>query len=98
MPATASAQSVAWIASASSGVAAQLASRFSVKGAKTPEPGQIRVLAPFRQEVVESAMEMADQMVDAQYDFIRKVVRSAGKSLSAHPEATAGYGRTGRAL
>jgi hypothetical protein len=53
-----------------------------------PEPARgkrsrrITVLAPFRQEVVESAMEMADQMVDAQYDFIRKVVRSAGKSLS----------------
>ncbi len=26
-------------------------------------------------------MEMADQLVHAQYDFIRKVIDSAGKSL-----------------
>ncbi len=35
-----------------------------------------------RQEVVDSAMEMADRLVHTQYDFIRKVVDSAGKSLS----------------
>ena len=35
-----------------------------------------------RQKVVDSAMEMADQLVHTQYDFIRKVVDSAGKSLS----------------
>ncbi len=35
-----------------------------------------------RQEVVDSAMEMADRLVHAQYDFIRKVIDSAGKSLS----------------
>ena len=35
-----------------------------------------------RQKVVDSAMEMADRLVHTQYDFIRKVVDSAGKSLS----------------
>lgn len=36
-----------------------------------------------RQEIVDSAMEMADRLVHTQYDFIRKVVDSAGKSLGA---------------
>jgi len=35
-----------------------------------------------RQEVVDAAMEMADRLVHTQYDFIRNVVRSAGKALS----------------
>ena len=35
-----------------------------------------------RQDVVDAAMEMADQLVHTQYDFLRKVVRSAGRSLS----------------
>jgi hypothetical protein len=34
-----------------------------------------------RQEVVDSAMEMADRLVHTQYDFIRSVVQSAGKAL-----------------
>jgi hypothetical protein len=34
-----------------------------------------------RQTVVDAAMEMADRLVHVQYDFLRKVVRSAGKSL-----------------
>lgn len=34
-----------------------------------------------RQEVVDSALEMADRLVHTQYDFLRKVVHSAGKSL-----------------
>ena len=34
-----------------------------------------------RQEIVDSAMEMADRLVHTQYDFIRKVIDSAGKSL-----------------
>ncbi len=34
-----------------------------------------------RQDVVDSAMEMADRLVHTQYDFIRKVIDSAGKSL-----------------
>ena len=35
-----------------------------------------------RQEIVDSAMEMADRLVHTQYDFIHKVIDSAGKSLS----------------
>jgi hypothetical protein len=34
-----------------------------------------------RQEVVDAAMEMAEKLVHTQYDFLRKVVDSAGKSL-----------------
>ena len=35
-----------------------------------------------RQEIVDSALEMADRLVHAQYDFIHKVIDSAGKSLT----------------
>ena len=35
-----------------------------------------------RQEVVDAAMEMADRLVHTQYDFLRKVVQSGGKTLS----------------
>ncbi len=34
-----------------------------------------------RQEVVDSALEMADKLVHTQYEFIRKVIDSAGKSM-----------------
>jgi hypothetical protein len=33
-----------------------------------------------RQEIVGSALEMADRLVHTQYDFTRKVIESAGKS------------------
>jgi hypothetical protein len=36
-----------------------------------------------RQDVIDAAMEMADRLVQTQYEFLRKVVRSAGKSLGA---------------
>jgi hypothetical protein len=39
-----------------------------------------------RQEVVDSAMEMADRLVHTQYDFLRKVIESAGQSLSKSDE------------
>jgi hypothetical protein len=35
-----------------------------------------------RREIVDSALEMADRLVHTQYDFIHKVIDSAGKSLS----------------
>ena len=35
-----------------------------------------------RQEIVDAALEMADRLVHTQYDFLRKVVDSAGKALS----------------
>jgi hypothetical protein len=34
-----------------------------------------------RQEIVDSALEMADRLVHTQYDFIRKVIESAAKPL-----------------
>jgi hypothetical protein len=37
--------------------------------------------APRRQEIVDSAMEMAERLVQTQYDVLRKVVRSAGKTV-----------------
>ena len=40
-----------------------------------------------RQEIVDSAMEMADRLVHTQYDFIRKVIDSAGKSLNRSGDA-----------
>ncbi|HEX8975434.1 MAG TPA: hypothetical protein VF781_02885 [Solirubrobacteraceae bacterium] len=35
-----------------------------------------------RQEIVDSALKMADELVQTQYDFIRKVIDSAGRSLT----------------
>ncbi len=35
-----------------------------------------------RQEIVDAALEMSDRLVRTQYDFLRKVVDSAGKALS----------------
>ena len=35
-----------------------------------------------RQELLDAALDMADSLVHTQYDFLRKVVHSAGKSLS----------------
>lgn len=40
-----------------------------------------------RQEIVDAAMEMADRLVHTQYDFLRKVVQSAGKPLSKPDDA-----------
>jgi hypothetical protein len=36
-----------------------------------------------RQEIIDGAMEMSDRLVHTQYDFIRKVVHSAGKALGS---------------
>jgi hypothetical protein len=35
-----------------------------------------------RQEIVDSALEMADRLLHTQYDFIHKVIDSAGRSLT----------------
>ncbi len=40
-----------------------------------------------RQEVVDSALEMADRLVHAQYEFIRKVIDSASQTLSRSGDA-----------
>jgi hypothetical protein len=39
-----------------------------------------------RQGVVDAAMDMADKLVHTQYDFLRKVVQSAGKTLGKPTE------------
>ena len=38
-------------------------------------------MAPKRQDVIDSAMEMADRLVHIQYDFLRRIVADAGKAL-----------------
>lgn len=35
-----------------------------------------------RQDIIDAALEMADRLVHTQYDFLHKVVHSAGKALS----------------
>ena len=37
---------------------------------------------PLRKTVVDSALELADQLVTTQYEFLRSVVRSADRALS----------------
>src|SRR5664279_1233562 len=34
-----------------------------------------------RQDIIDAALEMADQLVHTEYDFLRKVAHSAGKAL-----------------
>jgi hypothetical protein len=36
-----------------------------------------------RQEVIDAAFEMADRLVQTQYDFLGSLVRSSGKALGA---------------
>jgi hypothetical protein len=40
-----------------------------------------------REEIADSALEMAQRLVHTQADFLRKVVDSAGRSLSRSPDA-----------
>ena len=40
-----------------------------------------------RQEVIDSALEMADRLVHTQYEFLRNVVDSAGKALGGSGKA-----------
>ena len=40
-----------------------------------------------RQQLVDAALDMADQLVHTQYAFLREVVQSAGKSLGASDQA-----------
>lgn len=35
------------------------------------------------EEIVDSALKMADKLVETQYDFLKKVVHSAGHSVGA---------------
>jgi hypothetical protein len=40
-----------------------------------------------REEITDSALEMAQRLVHTQYDFLRKVVDSAGKALTRSDDA-----------
>jgi hypothetical protein len=40
-----------------------------------------------REEITDSALEMAQRLVHTQYDFLRKVMDSAGKSLTRSDDA-----------
>jgi len=40
-----------------------------------------------REEIIDSALEMAQRMVHTQYEFLRKVVDSAGKTLAKSDKA-----------
>jgi flavin-binding protein dodecin len=42
-------------------------------------PGSVQ---PLRKKIVDAAIELADQLVDAQYKFHRSIVRSADRALS----------------
>ena len=39
-----------------------------------------------RQEIIDSALEMSERLVETQYDFLRNVVHSAGEALGASSE------------
>jgi vacuolar-type H+-ATPase subunit H len=41
------------------------------------------------EEIVDSALKMAERLVETQYDFLRQVVHSAGESLGASGGAEA---------
>ncbi|MGF2945415.1 hypothetical protein [Mycobacterium sp.] len=41
---------------------------------------------PLRKKIVDAAIELADQLVDAQYKFHRSIVRSADRTLSKHDD------------
>jgi hypothetical protein len=53
-----------------------------LKSAEAGQRAAIEAVRKFVDTVLNSAMEMADGLVHTQYDFIRKVIDSAAKSLS----------------
>lgn len=46
-------------------------------------PQEVEGTSKVAKEVTESGLEMADRLVHTQYDFLRKVIASTGKSLSS---------------
>ena len=46
-------------------------------------PREVEGTAEVAKKITESGLEMADGSVHSQYDFLRKVIHSAGKSLSS---------------
>ena len=46
-------------------------------------PQEVQGTSEVAKKITESGLEMADRLVHTQYDFLRKVIHSAGKSLSS---------------
>ena len=46
-------------------------------------PQEVECTSEVAKKITESGLEMADRLVHTQYDFLRKVIHSAGKSLSS---------------
>jgi hypothetical protein len=46
-------------------------------------PQEVEGTSEVAKKITESGLEMADRLVHTQYDFLRKVIHSAGKSLSS---------------
>lgn len=44
-------------------------------------------LQPLRKTIVDAAIELADQLITAQYEFHRSIVRSADRALSKSDDA-----------
>ena len=49
-------------------------------------PQEVEGTSKVAKKITESGVEMTDRLVHTQYDFLRKVIRSAGKSLSSATE------------
>ena len=52
-------------------------------------PQEIEGTSEVAKKITESGLEMADRLVHTQYDFLRQVIHSAGKSLSGRHGAAA---------
>ncbi|MGP0038734.1 MAG: hypothetical protein ACLP4R_29850 [Solirubrobacteraceae bacterium] len=46
-------------------------------------PQEVEGTSEVAKKITEAGLEMADRLVHTQYDFLRKVIHSAGKSLSS---------------
>ena len=46
-------------------------------------PQEVQGTSEVAKKITESGLEMADRLVHTQYDFLRKVIHSIGKSLSS---------------
>ena len=46
-------------------------------------PQEVEGTSEVAKKITESGLEMADRLVHTEYDFLRKVINSAGKSLSS---------------
>ena len=50
-------------------------------------PQEVQGTSEVAKKITESGLEMADRLVHTQYEFLRKVINSAGKSLSGRNAA-----------